>query len=271
MNTTPFGHMLEVSLWAMGVTWLLSIVTKECSWIDRWWSTAPPIFATYVAWYEDFSVPRLNLMAALIVLWGARLTFNFVRKGGFAPGGEDYRWAVVRERAGPVGFQVLNIVFVSVFQCWLIWAFTSPVHTAWEHRVVPLGTWDYVVAGVFLLFWLGEVVADEQMWAFQQDKKARLARGEDIAQPFYREGLYRLSRHPNYACEIGMWWVFYGFAVTASGEWWHWTLAGVVAFTVLFEGSVRLTEEISASKYPAYADYQREVPRIFPLPRRTSS
>ena len=29
----------------------------------------PAIFAFYVAWYEDFSIPRLNLMALLVFLW----------------------------------------------------------------------------------------------------------------------------------------------------------------------------------------------------------
>ncbi len=34
-------------------------------------------------------------MALLILLWGARLTFNFARKGGYS-GTEDYRWPVLR-------------------------------------------------------------------------------------------------------------------------------------------------------------------------------
>jgi len=40
-------------------------------------------------------------MFALVILWGARLTFNFARKGGYARGGEDYRWAVLRGRMAP--------------------------------------------------------------------------------------------------------------------------------------------------------------------------
>jgi steroid 5-alpha reductase family enzyme len=31
-------------------------------------------------------------MAVLVAAWGARLTFNFARKGGFRAGGEDYRY-----------------------------------------------------------------------------------------------------------------------------------------------------------------------------------
>ena len=269
MHTTPFGHMFQLCVLSMVVTWSLSILTREYSWVDRWWSIAPAVYAIYVAWFEGFGDLRLNIMALLIFMWAARLTFNFARKGGFAPGGEDYRWAVLQEKLGPVGFQALNITFISPYQCALIWAFTSPVHTAWEYRGAELGALDVVGILLFLLMFIGETVADEQMWAFQQDKKRRLEAGEEVTQPFFRGGLYRFSRHPNYFCELGQWWVLYIFAVAASGVWLHWTLSGVVALTLLFDGSVRFGEYISSSKYPTYADYQKQVSRLIPwLPHR---
>ena len=51
---------------------------------------------------------------------------------------------------------------------------------------------------------MGETKADEEMWKFQEDKRRRLENSEDISDrsPFYREGLYRFSRHPNYFCEV---------------------------------------------------------------------
>lgn len=43
-----------------------------------------------LAGFASFADPRLNLMAVLVTLWGARLTYNFARKGGYT-GMEDYR------------------------------------------------------------------------------------------------------------------------------------------------------------------------------------
>ena len=37
--------------------------------------------ATFAAW-SHFSDPQLNVMALVVLIWGARLTFNFARKGG---------------------------------------------------------------------------------------------------------------------------------------------------------------------------------------------
>ncbi len=261
---TPMGAALDLCVILAVLCWLAAVVTREYSWVDRLWSLCPPIYCLIVAFDNDFGSTRVNLMTALAVLWGARLTFNFVRKGGYQKGGEDYRWATVRERYGPIGIQIMNITFIAPGQMLLIWWFTSPVHAAWEAGDTALNGLDFLAAALFLLFLIVETVADEQMWAFQQDNKRRIADGEDVAQPFMNTGLFRYSRHPNYLCELGMWWVFYLFAVAASGQWIHWTGAGFVALTALFVGSIRLSESISVQKYPSYRDYQASVPCIVP-------
>ena len=266
LTGTPFGAALDLCLVLAALVWLMTAITRECSWVDRLWSISPPIYCLLVAAAADFDSARLNLMAALVTLWGARLTFNFARKGGYWKGGEDYRWEVVRERIGPIQFQVLNIVFISFGQMLLIWLFTAPIHQAWAWLDAPLNWLDAVAAILFLALLLGETVADEQMWAFQQDKKRKLAAGEPIEQPFLRCGLYSWSRHPNYFCEIGMWWVFYLFAVAASGQWLHWTGLGFPLLTALMISSTRFGETISLGKYPAYSDYQETTPRLIPLP-----
>ena len=265
---TPFGTALEVSLVIAFVAWLLSVVTRESSWIDRLWSICPPVFCLIVAFAVDFQVARVNVMTLLVVLWGVRLTFNFARKGGYQPGGEDYRWAHVREKAGPVGFQVLNITFVHPAQMVLLWLFASPIHRAWAFGDSPLNGLDFVAAGLFFLLLVGETVADQQQWNFHQDKKRRIAAGEEIEQPFLTTGLFRYSRHPNYFCEIAMWCVFYLFAVAASGEWLHWTGLGCIGLILLFIPSLRMTEQLSVAKYPGYRDYQATTSALIPLPPR---
>ena len=264
LTGTPFGTALDLCLIVAVLVWLLGAVTREFSWIDRLWSICPAVYCLIVAFGTDFASPRVNLMTGLVVLWGARLTFNFARKGGYRPGGEDYRWATVRENVGPVGIQVLNLTFISFGQMLLIWLFTSPVHQASVWIGTPLGWLDVLAAALFLPLLAGEIVADEQMWAFQEDKKRRIAAGEEVAQPFMTSGLFRYSRHPNYFCEIAMWVVFYLFGVAASGQWVHWTGLGFILLIALFIPSMRLTERISASKYPAYRDYQASTPVLIP-------
>jgi len=106
---------LIASLWVLAgicfATWLLSVITKDTSWVDRIWSVIPVVYVWIFAGASGFTDVRLNVIAAIVTLWGARLTFNFARKGGYQPGGEDYRWEILRQGMSPAGYQVFNIFF----------------------------------------------------------------------------------------------------------------------------------------------------------------
>lgn len=248
--------------------WLLSVITGNYSQVDRMWSIAPPIYVGVFAGAAEFGDLRLNLMLGLTVAWGARLTWNFARKGGYTRGHEDYRWPVLRNKLpGPL-FQIFNVLFIAGYQNALLWMLALPAGRAWQARGTPLGVMDAVAAVLFGLFLVGETVADQQQWVFQTDKWARKGRGELVQQEFLTSGLFRYSRHPNFFCEQAVWWAFYGFAVAATGRWLDATIIGAVLLTLLFQGSTPFTERITLGKYPEYADYQRRTSRLLPLPPR---
>ena len=265
LTGTPFGAALDLCLIVAVVTYLASLVTRNYAWIDRRWEVVPPVCCLIVAAAADFESARLNLMTALVIAWSLRLAHTCWRKGGHWKG--DYRWTYIRLQMHPISFVIYHMVFVALGHICLIWLFTAPLHQAWLERNTPLNGIDLAAAVLFLAFFIGEAVADQQMWAFQQDKKRRNIAGEEGMQPFMNTGLWRYCRHPNYLCELGMWWVFYLFSVAASGQWVNWTGLGFVLLTAVFVGSVRLTESISAERYPSYRDYQASTPALIPGPR----
>jgi len=249
--------------------WLGSIVTGNYSQVDRLWSIAPSIYVAWFASRAGFADLRLDVMLVLTILWGARLTYNFARKGGYRPGSEDYRWAVVRKRAGRVGFQLFNATFIAPVQNGLLLLLALPAWVALEHRAAPFGALDVVASAAFLLFFAGESIADQQQWRFQSDKHARKARGEAVTAEFLTTGLFRFSRHPNFFCEMGLWWSFALFGVAAGGGAVP-SMVGAAILTALFQGSTGMTERLSVEKYPSYAEYQRTTSRLVPMPPRGS-
>jgi steroid 5-alpha reductase family enzyme len=259
---------LVTALWVAGglaaLCWVLSLITKEYSWVDRLWSITPALFAIHFAAYVGFGDARLNLMAALAVLWGVRLTYNFARKGGYKPGGEDYRWEEIQQKIGPMWFQVLNATFLAPFQNLLLLLIVVPSYAAYRFLGTPLNGLDYAAALAFVVFFIGETVADEQQWKFQSAKYAAISRGETPYADFITTGLFRYSRHPNFFCEQAMWWTYYVFSVAAGATWLNWTITGAVLLTLLFQGSTGLTEKLSARKYPAYVHYQKTTRRLMP-------
>ena len=247
-------------------TWLLSVLTREYSWVDRIWSLVPVAYLAVFAGHAGFRDARLDLMLALVTLWAARLTFNFARKGGYAPGGEDYRWAVLRGRLSGWQFQLFNIFFITVYQNLLLLLICLPGYTALTHRG-GFGVLDVLAALVFVGFLAGETVADQQQWTFQQRKKAA---GPEHPR-FLTTGLFGWSRHPNFFFEQAQWWVVFAFGAIAARSVLQWTVLGAVLLTLLFLGSTRFTESITLSRYPDYATYQKTTPALIPRPPRRHS
>jgi steroid 5-alpha reductase family enzyme len=77
-----------------------------------------------------------------------------------------------------------------------------------------------------------------------------------------------VSRHPNFFFEQAQWWVFFLFGAVAAGSVLQLTVLGPLLLTALFIGSTRFTEDISRSRYPEYAEYQRTTSMLVPWPRR---
>lgn len=257
--------------------WVLSLITRDTSWVDRAWSIVPVAYVgifVAVAAAEGQGSTRLIVMGLLASAWGARLTFNFARKGGYT-GMEDYRWAVLRGRMRPWQFQVFNAVFIVAYQMTLLVLITLPAGVAAEHPSALTG-WDALFIAAFLAFLLGETVADQQQWRFHQRKRAA---GGRLAPGFATTGLFRFSRHPNFFFEQAQWWTFYALGATAAvtsgagllGGIINPTIVGPVLLSLLFIGSTLFTESLTAAKYPDYAEYRRTTSMLVPWPPRRSS
>jgi len=261
------------------VAWItcftLGEATGNVSQVDKVWSLLPIVYVWTVAWFGDLS-PRLVLMAALVTVWGARLTYNFSRHGAyllkFWSGHEDYRWQVLRRRPefqARWKWTLFNLTFISGYQNVLILSMTLPAIVALQHDDTPLNGLDFLAAGLMLLLILIETVADQQQWRFQSEKQRLIEAGMPqtgiFAKGFIDSGLWAHSRHPNYFAEQGIWIAFYLFSVAASGLWINWSIGGCLLLVLLFRGSSSFSEEISAGKYPAYRKYQETVPRFIPV------
>lgn len=241
--------------------------------VDRIWSIVPFVYVwTVYAYHDGSSEARLRLMCFVSTLWGARLTWNFWRKGGYNLSAEDYRWAIVRSWYPGIQFELFNLIFVTCYQHLILFAIVSPAIIVERSSASDLGLLDVAASSLFLVLLLLEHVADAQMFDFQTEKYRRKGAGEslqdgDFKRGFITSGVWGYSRHPNYFAEVSMWWAFYLFAVAASGEWVNIALCGPVLIFLLFVppgASLALTETLSLQKYPAYAEYQRETSRFFP-------
>lgn len=265
---------LYFALGTAALTFITAEITRNCSQIDKLWSILPVIYIWYIAYESDWNT-RIVLMAVLITCWGARLTFNFARRGGYSwkfwTGEEDYRWEILRQNPAlnkRWKWTLFNFGFISFYQSLLIYSFTFPAIMATQGNDTPLNWMDFVCMTVFILLLIIETVADQQQYDYQTEKYRRKNAGEPLtgmyAQGFISRGLFKYVRHPNYAAEQGMWLVIYFFGVAATWRWLNWSGTGIVLLLLLFNSSADFSEGISLKKYPAYKNYVKKVGRFFP-------
>ncbi|HEY2643684.1 MAG TPA: DUF1295 domain-containing protein [Galbitalea sp.] len=264
---TPLLVALIVAAAVCAFVWIASLITHDHSWVDRIWSIVPVVYIWIFAAGAGLTNVRLDVMALLVTLWGARLTFNFARKGGYS-GVEDYRWAVLRARMPRWQFELFNFFFIVLYQNAILLLITLPAFTAWQNRDTGFGLLDVVLTVLFLALLTGETVADQQQWNFHAWKKAETDAGREPNPRFLQTGLWRFSRHPNFFFEQSQWWVIFFFGAVAAGSVLQWTVLGAFLLSTLFVGSTVFTESITRSKYPEYADYQARVSPIIPFPSR---
>jgi len=257
------------------ICFVVGELSHNYSQTDKVWSLMPIVYSI-ITLYAFPSSPRIWLMTLLVTIWGLRLSYNFYRKGGYNKipwkGEEDYRWGIVRQhpilRKG-IRVTLFNLLFISLYQHFLIFLFSTPLLLAAENATVSLSGLDYLAAISMLLFILLETIADNQLYSFRSLKRNKLfLNGKyktSLHNGFLSEGLWKYVRHPNFVAEQVIWVSFYFFGVAASGQFLNWTVSGLFLLILLFAGSSEFTERISMDKYPDYKNYKQHVPKFIPL------
>jgi len=133
---------------------------------------------------------------------------------------------------------------------------------------------EVIVARVLIGLVIVEFFADNQQWYYQGAKSlyrktAKVPADstytrESLDRGFITTGLWRYSRHPNFAAEQTIWMVLYQWSCITTGVLYNWSGLGALSLVLLFQSSTWLTELITAGKYQDYAEYQRRVGKFLP-------
>lgn len=228
--------------------------TRNAGWVDVGWSLGLAIMALVAATLGPAPGARRLLVGTLGGLHGLRLGLHLWHRVATEPH-EDGRYQAIRA----AWKTNLNLKFFGFFQgqalldVLLGWPFLL---AAWNPRPV-LHPLEYAAAGLWLVAWLGESLADRQLRRF---KALPESRGRTC-----RAGLWRYSRHPNYFFE---WLVWVAYLLLALSAPWGWTALWVPVLMLYFllrVTGIPYTEAQSLRSRPEdYARYQRETSAFVP-------
>ncbi len=258
--TSPLAKVAVGDFVGTVVIFLFALVFRNSSFYDPYWSVAPVVIAFYwiFGFNGDANVIRQGLVAALITLYGARLTFNWAR-GWTGLDHEDWRYVDLRRQTGML-FPAVNFLGIMLFPTILVYLGCVPLVPALITGNAPVNLWDVAGCVVLLGGVIIEGVADNQLRRFVKERVDRAS--------IMDRGLWSWSRHPNYFGEISVWFgvMFFGIA---SGDFEGWMISGAVAMVLLFVGvSIPMMEKRQLGSKPAYARYQKRTSFLIPLPPR---
>ena len=260
-------------------------ISRNNSQMDKLWSVLPIAYTWIIAAMGGFKW-RLIIIAVIVTLWGARLTYNFAKKGAYSlkfwSGEEDYRWVYLRKQKpfdNKLIWGIFDLGFISIWQNVVVLSITLPA-VAIMSSTEALSVFDIIAGVLMFVAFIYEVIADRQQNKFQVKKYEYLNSGmklEELPEPYNRgfnvSGLWARSRHPNYIGEqliwVGLYLFVVGAGVTHFGVF-NWSIAGVMFLILIFVGSSRMAESISVNKYKEYEEYQRQVFRYLPIKKYKS-
>jgi steroid 5-alpha reductase family enzyme len=264
-----FGKSTLAVIATVLVIWLFSFLTDNSSVFDPYWSVAPVVFLLYFRFQASgfslqasgdwFTNVRFILLFVLVSIYGARLTYNFLR-GWKGLKHEDWRYVDFRKNTGNM-YWTVSLLGIHLFPAFMVLIGTLSLWVSITKGVRPMNIMDIVgLAATGLAIFL-EARADKQLHQFVKSNKEE---GKTMDQ-----GLWSVSRHPNYLGEMSFWWGIYFFALAANPGYW-WVIIGPLAISVMFVFvSIPMIEKRLMVRKKDYAEYRKKVPMLIPFRFKT--
>lgn len=252
----PFSfwiNLLIADITATVFVFIFSVVFRNASVYDPYWSVQPVVIVLCCAFFHNIS-PASVLLLISIVYWGIRLTGNwaYVFEGLKH---QDWRYTKLEKESGRL-YPLINFAGIHMMPTLIVYACTLPsVFVIREELNANAGS--YIGTAICIGAATLQLVSDIQMQKYRKKGEHGLI----------NTGLWKYARHPNYLGEILMWW---GIAIQAvsvmPGRWW--LIAGSALNTLMFfTVSIPLADKRQSEK-PGYAEYKAGTRSLLPVPKR---
>jgi steroid 5-alpha reductase family enzyme len=231
-------------------TFIFSLIFKNASVYDPYWSVQPPVILVALAIGRELTALGVLLIVA-VFFWAISLTANWAYTF-YGLDHQDWRYTMLSEKTGKF-YPLINFIGIHMVPTLVVYLCILPAAYA-----ILNGTPLSPISVVFILVSIGAAslqgIADIEMHKYKKNRDTK----------FIRIGLWKYSRHPNYLGEILMWWGI-GLAVVLSApEAWY-LLLGALANTALFFFVSIPMADGRQSKKDGFAEYKAETRMLLPI------
>ena len=249
---------LKITIWHIYATifiYIGSVILKNSSLYDPFWSVAPIPIALYLALNFENTLIVKFLVLTPIIFWALRLTRNWIISWeGFEH--EDFRYIDLKNTSmlraefnNFFGIHLFPTLIVNLSLYPLVFILTNNSNSSIFLSFASLFTFLAVLL---------ETISDEQMREF---RKNPLNKGKTM-----KYKLWKYSRHPNYLGEIGFWFGIYMMGLS-SGMAPFWIIICPLTMLALFVFvSCPMMDNRSLMNRPDYKDYMEVTSQLMLLP-----
>lgn len=232
------------------VTFIFSLVFRNASVYDPYWSVQPIVITLGFLCAGNFSLSGILLTVA-ICLWGVRLTANWAYTfHGLSH--QDWRYTMLKEKTDAL-YPFVNFFGIHLVPTLVVYACTLPAVYVIQANPT-FSAWSLIGLSISVFAVILQGVADIQMHKYRKNRTT----------PFIRTGLWKYSRHPNYLGEICMWWGVASYALGVLGFQWY-LVVGAFANTLLFLCISIPLADGRQSKKDGFAEYKRQTRMLLPF------
>lgn len=252
------GIMLKLFVFdsvATVVTFIYSVLLKNSSVYDAYWSVAPGVMIVWLFAAEKSRSAMQIVFLLVFLLWATRLTLNWVKVfTDFSY--EDWRYRKYRDETPKLLWPLVNFFGIHYMPTLVVFAGLLPLFAIAKGSVGLVS----MIGILVMLFGIGlEFFADRQMHEFLESG----AKGQVC-----QVGLWKYSRHPNYLGEISFWCGVFLAMLPYDVKHWYFGI-GALGVCILFNVvSIPLMEKRQLARRPDYKVYRRKTSRLLLKPQK---
>jgi hypothetical protein len=231
----------------------------DVSFIDAVWGAAMAALAA-LSWVQlGDKGHRASLIAAMAVVWGARLGWHLYTR--WRAHGEDVRYARMLGKARLAGKYGAAAARVFAIQAVLLFVTSLPAQLGvLASGGAGIGALAASGGVLWLIGFAFETIGDNQLVRFRADPANKGA--------VLDTGLWRYTRHPNYFGDTCVWW---GIWLAAAEAGWLVALISLpgpvfLTFTLTRWSGKPLLEKGLTARRPGYSEYVRRTSGFIPWP-----
>lgn len=232
------------------VVFIFSLIFKNASVYDPYWSVQPIFIVVCYFVTNEFSIPGLLALIA-ICIWGVRLTANWAYT--FANlYHQDWRYTMLHEQTKGF-YPIINFIGIHMVPTIVVYACVLPACYLIKNPA-SANVFTYIFFACALLAVTLQCVSDVQMHKYRKNRTT----------PFIRVGVWKNSRHPNYLAEISMWWAIGLLSVLTMNANFI-TLIGAFLNTCLFMFVSIPMADKRQSRKEGFLEYKNETRMLIPI------